>query len=138
MGVDSKSQHVGNHGGVYTDIDGQTKQFTVIDHDRHTTRLKSWKSAAKVEHIRTPQELLVEDIQFSGINSDGDFIKAYDTTIAEKHGFKRGRQGSSIENLLDDTRLEDGYYNDLELIFKETLKKRIAEMQGYLKKKYGV
>lgn len=31
--MDKKSQHVGNHGGVYTDMDGQTKQFTYIDHD---------------------------------------------------------------------------------------------------------
>lgn len=35
--MDKKSQHVGNHGGRYTDIDGQTKQFTVIDHDKRTT-----------------------------------------------------------------------------------------------------
>lgn len=34
MAVDRKADHVGNHGGVYTDIDGQTKQFTVIDHDK--------------------------------------------------------------------------------------------------------
>ena len=38
MAIDKKSQHVGNHGGVYTDNDGMTKQFTYIDHDKHTTR----------------------------------------------------------------------------------------------------
>lgn len=37
MAIDKKSQHVGNHGGVYTDIDGMTKQFTMIDHDKKTT-----------------------------------------------------------------------------------------------------
>jgi len=37
MSIDKKSQHVGNHGGVYTDNDGQTKQFTYIDHDKKTT-----------------------------------------------------------------------------------------------------
>ncbi len=31
-----KSQHVGNHGGKYTDIDGLTKQFTYVDHDKKT------------------------------------------------------------------------------------------------------
>lgn len=36
MAVDKKSQHVGNHGGRYTDIDGMTKQFTYIDHDKKT------------------------------------------------------------------------------------------------------
>ncbi len=35
--MDKKSQHVGNHGGRYTDMDGNTKQFTYIDHDVKTT-----------------------------------------------------------------------------------------------------
>lgn len=35
--MDKKSQHVGNHGGTYTDIDGMSKQFTYIDHDKKTT-----------------------------------------------------------------------------------------------------
>jgi len=34
MAVDKKSQHIGNHGGRYTDNDGLSKQFTVIDHDK--------------------------------------------------------------------------------------------------------
>lgn len=34
MAIDTKSQHVGNHGGTYTDNDGQSKQFTYIDHDK--------------------------------------------------------------------------------------------------------
>lgn len=37
MAVNKKSQHVGNHGGRYTDIDGMTKQFTYVDHDKKTT-----------------------------------------------------------------------------------------------------
>jgi len=37
MAVDKKSQHVGNHGGAYTDNDGMRKQFTVIDHDKKLT-----------------------------------------------------------------------------------------------------
>lgn len=41
MAVDSKSQHIGNHEGKYTDIDGMTKQFTVIDHDKKTTISKN-------------------------------------------------------------------------------------------------
>ena len=36
MAVDKKSDHVGNHGGKYTDIDGQSRQFTYIDHDKKT------------------------------------------------------------------------------------------------------
>lgn len=33
---DKKSQHVGNHGGAYTDMEGMRKQFTYIDHDVKT------------------------------------------------------------------------------------------------------
>lgn len=136
--MDKKSQHVGNHGGVYTDIDGQTKQFTVIDHDKHTTRLKSWKPVTVVEHILTPEEILALDIRVSGISADDDFIKAYDTILSNKYGFERLRAGRQIEELLNDNYKDEGWYSDLEKIFKESLKKRIADMQGYLKKKYGV
>jgi hypothetical protein len=37
MATDKKSQHVGNHGGRYTDMDGMSKQFTYIDHDKKTS-----------------------------------------------------------------------------------------------------
>lgn len=43
MATDRKADHVGNHGGAYTDIDGMSKQFTVIDHDKKTT-ISSGKS----------------------------------------------------------------------------------------------
>lgn len=33
-----KSQYVGDHGGRYTDIDGMSKQFTYIDHDKKPTQ----------------------------------------------------------------------------------------------------
>lgn len=36
MAVDKKSQHVGNHGGRYTDLEGMSKQFTYVDHDPKT------------------------------------------------------------------------------------------------------
>lgn len=36
MAVDRPGDHVGNHGGAYTDIDGMRKQFTYIDHDKKT------------------------------------------------------------------------------------------------------
>lgn len=138
MAIDKKSQHVGNHGGVYTDIDGQTKQFTIIDHDKHTTRLKTWKSATRVEYILTPQEVMIQDISASGMHEEDHFISEFDTTLSDKYQFKRAKQGNPVDHLLDDTRLEDGYYKDLEKIFKDTLKKRIAELQGYLKKDYGL
>lgn len=37
MATDKKSDYVGNHGGAYTDIDGMSRQFTTIDHDKKTT-----------------------------------------------------------------------------------------------------
>lgn len=33
MAVDRKADHVGNHGGAYTDNNGMAKQFTYVDHD---------------------------------------------------------------------------------------------------------
>lgn len=138
MGKTDLSKHVGNHGGVYTDIDGQTKQFTVVDHDKHTTRLKSWKPATPVTHISTPEELLALDIKLSGIAADADFITAYDTVLSKKFGFERLRTGRQVDELINENYKEEGWYTDLEQLFKESLKKRIAEMQGYIKKNYGL
>lgn len=42
MPTDRLGDYVGNHGGAYTDMDGMSRQFTVIDHDKKT------KIAAKV------------------------------------------------------------------------------------------
>lgn len=36
MPHDELSKYVGNHGGAYTDIDGMSKQFTYVDHDKKT------------------------------------------------------------------------------------------------------
>lgn len=45
MATDRKADYVGNHGGAYTDIDGMSKQFTYVDHDKKTTiSLNSGKS----------------------------------------------------------------------------------------------
>lgn len=38
MSIDKKSSYIGNHGGTYTDLDGQSKQFTYIDHDIKTKK----------------------------------------------------------------------------------------------------
>jgi hypothetical protein len=61
MAVDKKSQHVGNHGGAYTDGDGMRKQFTIVDHDKKSTMYntpdkldKNWQKkyrASLVERI---------------------------------------------------------------------------------------
>jgi hypothetical protein len=36
MAVDRKADYVGNHGGAYTDIEGMSRQFTTVDHDKKT------------------------------------------------------------------------------------------------------
>lgn len=56
MAVDKKSQHVGNHGGAYTDIDGMSRQFTYVDHDKKT-KIASGK-LAKDELSKIKQELI--------------------------------------------------------------------------------
>lgn len=51
MAVDKKSQHVGNHGGAYTDIDGMSKQFTYIDHDKKT-KISTAHKGETLEELR--------------------------------------------------------------------------------------
>lgn len=64
MAVDKKSQHVGNHGGAYTDIDGMSKQFTYIDHDKKTKVSRATKENLEDLQIvmRTFAEMAIEEI----------------------------------------------------------------------------
>lgn len=74
--MDKKSQHVGNHGGRYTDIDGMSKQFTYIDHDKKTRistfkdnsnqeemdkQLKQWRDESIAEILALPPVNVAED-----------------------------------------------------------------------------
>lgn len=52
MAVDKKSDYVGNHGGAYTDMDGMARQFTVIDHDRHTSRTQLGRESEETKEDR--------------------------------------------------------------------------------------
>lgn len=64
MAVDKKSDHVGNHGGVYTDMDGQTRQFTYIDHDIKPTISTALKveEGEVAEQLREYRENLIDRI----------------------------------------------------------------------------
>lgn len=57
MAVDRKADHVGNHGGAYVDNDGQTKQFTYIDHDK---KIKKSSYAGTAEETQTAKQLSKE------------------------------------------------------------------------------
>lgn len=61
MAVDRKADHVGNHGGAYTDIDGMRKQFTYIDHDRHTSRVDTF--ARESDEVKEARKKRLEDIR---------------------------------------------------------------------------
>ena len=53
MATDRKADYVGNHGGVYTDLNGMTKQFTVVDHDKKTSiHFNSENSSFNMEEYR--------------------------------------------------------------------------------------
>lgn len=52
MAVDRKADYVGNHGGAYTDMDGMSRQFTVIDHDKKTSIASSKMSDEEKESLR--------------------------------------------------------------------------------------
>lgn len=51
MAVDRKADHVGNHGGAYTDNDGMRKQFTFIDHDKKLKISSHVSSNKELEEI---------------------------------------------------------------------------------------
>lgn len=138
MAVDKKSQHVGNHGGVYTDNDGQTKQFTYIDHDRNTTRLKVWKAGTLKKEEVTPELELIKDIVKSDIVGNKEFITLFDTEISKKHKFDRFNKGVTINYMIDETRKEDGWYKDLEKIYKMALAQEIKRLQEFLNTDYGL
>lgn len=138
MAVDKKSQHVGNHGGVYTDNDGQIKQFTYIDHDRNTTRLKVWKAGTLKKEEVTPELELIKDIVKSDIVGNKEFITLFDTEISKKHKFDRFNKGVTINYMIDETRKEDGWYKDLEKIYKMALAQEIKRLQEFLNTDYGL
>lgn len=50
-----KSDYVGNHGGAYTDIDGMSRQFTYVDHDKKS-KIASGK-LSEDELTKVKQEL---------------------------------------------------------------------------------
>jgi hypothetical protein len=71
MAVDKKSQHVGNHGGVYTDMDGMSKQFTYIDHDKkpmvsaHVEKKDKKQMSQEASYYRTTVVNRILDISAS-------------------------------------------------------------------------
>lgn len=53
MGHIHKSKYVGNHGGAYVDINGQSKQFTYVDHDPKTKISTTNMSTQEKETIKS-------------------------------------------------------------------------------------
>lgn len=54
MATDRPGNYVGNHGGAYTDINGMSKQFTYIDHDKKSKMSK---------YIKTDSDQLFDDMK---------------------------------------------------------------------------
>ena len=73
MAVDRKGDYVGNHGGAYTDIDGMSRQFTIIDHDRHTSRTKMGRESDEVKAQKTKK---LEELAASIKKNNDDKISA--------------------------------------------------------------
>jgi len=63
MAVDKKSQHVGNHGGRYTDLDGLSRQFTYIDHDKKSKMSKSSTTEEEIVSIKEQQKTYRKELQ---------------------------------------------------------------------------
>jgi hypothetical protein len=75
MAVDKKSDHVGNHGGTYIDNDGQSKQFTYIDHDKKTKvapskPLSEDERASLKDSLKQYEQNMIEEIlAFPAVNA---------------------------------------------------------------------
>lgn len=105
MAVDRKADYVGNHGGVYTDLSGQTKQFTYIDHDPKPTISRNTKEnieelTASLSAYRTnliqrilfiPASLCPKEYQ--------DFVIAGDVGVLKWDEKAISDQGMSIDRL---------------------------------------
>ena len=126
MAVDKKSDYY-TSSNTYTDLDGNLKTFTVVDHDRHTSRLKSWNYDRKEVEL-TDLQKLVELICSSEINSDPEFITKYDTVFAEKYQFERAKKGSDVLAIQMDRPYDgDEWYNDLKQLYDRLQKKLTGE-----------
>lgn len=58
MAVDKPGDYVGNHGGAYTDIDGLSKQFTYVDHDKKLTAAFNSNTPFNIEWNAMEAELV--------------------------------------------------------------------------------
>lgn len=138
MATDRKADYVGTHGGAYTDMDGMTKQFTYVDHDRHTTRLKIWKGKEYGnEPEPTPLQKLVRAIQESKMNANQTFIRLFDETIAPKYHFERFKKGSSI-NGMNLTREGDEWFEDIKEAYLFALRTEHSRINELLNRDYGL
>lgn len=118
MGVDKKSDHVGNHGGRYADMDGMTKQFTYVDHDRHTTRLKVFSYDRKEKQL-SDIEALAEEITLSGMAEDQRFIDMYDGKLAKKYGYERYHKGKPVKYIQMSSDRGNRWYYDLRKLYRK-------------------
>lgn len=80
----------------YTDHDGQTKTFTVIDHDRHVTRTQMGRERKEKVTVLDELHKTVEEILTAGTNTHPSFIEAFDGPLAAKYGYERFRKGTVI------------------------------------------
>lgn len=133
MAVDRKADYVGNHGGAYVDESGQTRQFTYVDHDRNTTRLKYWKPKDYSLTPLTKEELLISDIRNSSMNNDPYFIELFDNELCTKFEMERYRKGGSVDNMMFE---EEGWFQELDKIFKKAIENKIKELKKYSKNEY--
>ena len=122
-----KSKYVGNHGGAYTDIDGMSKQFTYVDHDKHTTRLTSWDYSMK-QYEKTKLEELIETIDREKVNELPSFIKAFDTELAQKYDYERFKKGLPVLTIQMNKPYEsEEWYNDLKQLYEKLQTKPTGE-----------
>lgn len=137
MAVDRKADHVGNHGGAYTDQDGMSRQFTYVDHDPKTrisfsNNITTYK--VRVDEPPTKGQTLANNIAQTEMNHDELFIALFDEMLKEQGGerFHKGRF-VDISAMLKDPEDYPEWHEELTNVFKTALRAKITFLKGYIK-----
>lgn len=145
MAVDKKGDHVGNHGGAYIDINGMSRQFTIIDHDRHTSRTKSGRESeesklAKQERLANLQKEIATINQKRILATLS--LPPYDMSIGETDPIRKIIFSSFLNKetvCWDENVVKSACEIDTQLsirLFDETWKHTIPEQNWYVDMSY--
>lgn len=84
MGHIPKKKYVGDHGGKYVDLDGMTKQFTYVDHDKktkiHIPLTEEEKKELQDSIAKRKEETILEILAMPAVN-----VMSREDTLLDKN-----------------------------------------------------